>query len=84
MFGVEKKFFEDKIKIIPISGGVEIKDFEDIENNYAFILAPEILYYPMDSAEIVMGMHIIEGKDTTTFGKVKDDDEFYLKVKYSF
>jgi hypothetical protein len=84
MFGLEKKFFNDKLKITPICGGVEIKDFKDIENNYAYILSPEIVYYPIDNAELTLGVRLIDGKDTTTFGKLKDKDELYFKAKYSF
>ncbi len=84
MFGMEWKLLNDRLKIIPISGGVEIKDFNDIENNYALILAPEITYYPVDNAEIAIGFRWLEGKDSTAFGRVKDNDELYLKAKYSF
>ena len=84
MFGLEKKFFNDKVKIIPISGGVEIKDFNDIKNNFALILSPEITYYPVDNAELTLGIMLIDGKDTTAFGRVADNDEFFLKLKYSF
>jgi len=84
MFGLEKKFFNDKLKIIPIDGGVEIKDFKDIENNYALILSPEIAYFPVDNAELTLGIRLIDGKGTTAFGRVKDKDELYFKVKYSF
>jgi len=84
MFGMEWKLFNDKLKIIPISGGIEIKKFNNIENNYALILSPEINYYPVDNAEVTLGVRWIEGKDTTSFGKVKNNDEVYFKVKYSF
>ncbi|MBW2332180.1 MAG: hypothetical protein JRF08_01610 [Deltaproteobacteria bacterium] len=84
MFGLEKKFFNDKLKIIPIGGGIEIKDFKDIENNYALILSPEIAYFPVDDAELTLGIRLIDGKGTTAFGRVKDKDELYFKVKYSF
>jgi hypothetical protein len=84
MFGIEKKFFNDKLKIIPISGGIEINDFKNIENNYALIFSPEIAYFPIDNAELTLGIRLIDGKDTTTFGKLKDKHELYFKVKYSF
>lgn len=84
MFGLEKKFFNDKLKIIPITGGIVISDFKDIKNNYALILTPEITYYPVDNAEISLGARWINGKNTTSFGRVKDKDELYLKLKYSF
>ncbi|MCK4793271.1 MAG: hypothetical protein KAV87_56595, partial [Desulfobacteraceae bacterium] len=84
MFGMEWKLLNDRIKISPINGGVEIKDFENIRNNYAVMLFPEFTFYPVDSAEIVIGALFIEGKNTTTFGRVKDNDEIFLKIKYSF
>ncbi|MCK4642230.1 hypothetical protein KAU32_01210 [bacterium] len=84
MFGIEKKFFNDKLKIIPISGGIEVKDFDDLENNYAYILSTEITYYPMDNADVTLGARWIDGKDTTYFGRVEDNDELYFKVKYNF
>jgi hypothetical protein len=83
MFGIEKKLFDNKLKPT-ISGGVEVKDFKDFKNNYALILSPEIAYYPVDNAEVILGVRWIEGKVTTAFGRVKDNDEFYIRVKYSF
>ncbi len=83
MFGIEKKLFEDTLKPT-ISGGVEVKDFKDFKNNYALILSPEIAYYPVDNAEVIFGVRWIEGKVTTAFGRVKDNDELYIRVKYSF
>lgn len=84
MFGLEQKLLDGKLKIIPVSGGIEIKDFKDIKNNYALILSPEITYYPVDNAEITLGVRLIDGKNSTTFGRVKDNDELSFKVKYCF
>ncbi len=84
VFALEKRVFNNKIKIIPIGGGVEIRDFNDIKNNYALILNPEISYFPFDNAEINFGFRILEGKEVTTFGRVNENDEVYLKVRYSF
>ena len=84
VFGVEKKFLNDKLKITPIGGGGEIRDFSDIKNNYAIMFMPEITYFPFDNAEIKIGLRILDGKKTTTFGAVKNNDEAHLKVKYSF
>ena len=84
LFGVERKFFDKKLKLTPVGGGVEIKKFEGIKDNSAFVFAPEIVYYPVDNAEINLGVRLINGGKTTTFGRAKDNDEFFLKVKYSF
>ncbi len=83
IFGIEKKFFNEELKIT-INGGAEIKDLSDFENNYAYMFSPEIGYYPIDNTEIKIGIMLIDGTDNTTFGRVKENDEVYLKVNYSF
>ncbi len=83
MAGIEKKFFNDELKV-KIGFGGEVKDFDEIEDNLATMLFPEINYYPVDNTEITFGAYFIDGKDTTSFGKVKNNDEVYLKFKYSF
>ncbi|MBL7075323.1 hypothetical protein ISS37_08825 [candidate division KSB1 bacterium] len=82
-FGVEKKFLNDKLKVVPFGGAIEVADWGDLENNYAFIGAPEIDYYPSDAVELTVGAYLIDGKGSA-FGKVKDNDEVFIKVKFSF
>jgi hypothetical protein len=84
LVGMDWKLFDDKIKISPLTGGIEIDDFSDIAGNYAVFYSPQICLYPIDNAEITIGCIIIEGTDTTTFGRAKNNDEFYLRMKYSF
>ncbi|MBU1339808.1 MAG: hypothetical protein KKD56_12180 [Acidobacteria bacterium] len=84
VFALRQSFLNDALKITFAGGAIEVKDFKDIRNNYAFALGPEIAYYPIDNAELLIGAYIIDGKPTTTFGRVKDNDEVYFKVKYSF
>jgi len=59
-------------------------DFENIESNYCYVFEPELNYYPVENTERMFNMHIIDGKDTTMFGKIKDADELCLKFNYSF
>ena len=75
--------FNEELKITT-GGGAEIEDFSDFKNNYAYIFSPEIGYYPIDNTEIKIGIMLIDGTDNTTFGRVKESDEVYLKVNYSF
>jgi hypothetical protein len=84
ILGMEWELFDSKIKILPLTGGIEISDFADIAENYAFFYSPQICLYPIDNAEITIGCIIIQGEDTTTFGRARDNDEFYIKMKYSF
>ncbi len=62
----------------------EIADFGDVANRSAFFGGPEITYYPTDSAEIAAGALLLEGDSSTQFGQFSDNDEIYIKVKYSF
>ncbi|MGB9720517.1 MAG: hypothetical protein ACPL28_03425 [bacterium] len=82
--GLEWKLFEERLKLMPLSGGMEIKDFSDFKNNYAVVYAPEISYKPFENCELCLGLRVIEGKETTNFGRLKNNDEVFLKVKYSF
>lgn len=84
MFGLEKKFFEDKLKIMPLNSGLEIKNFDDFKENYAVIFSPEITYYPYDNVELIFGVHIIDGIESSNFGKMKNSDDIYFKAKVSF
>jgi hypothetical protein len=82
-FGIEKKLLRDKLKIT-LGSGAEIRSFTEIKDNYAFLLSPEIAYYPFDNAEVSIGYRFIDGKESVVFGRVKDNDEVYFKAKYSF
>lgn len=84
LMGLEWKLFEDRLKLMPLNAGVEIKDFSDLKNNYAFVYAPEISYKPVEDCEITIGVRVIDGKEKTHFGGLKENDEVVLKVKYSF
>ena len=83
MAGIEKKFFNDELKV-KVGFGAEVKDFDEVKDNLATMIFPEVNYYPVDNTEITIGAYLIDGKDTTNFGKVKNNDEVYLKFKYSF
>ncbi|MEO0122831.1 MAG: hypothetical protein ABIL69_02370 [candidate division WOR-3 bacterium] len=84
LLGLEWKLFEDKLKLMPLAGGFEIKDFSDFKNNYAFVYAPEISYKPVENCELILGARVIDGKEITNFGRLKQNDEFVLKARYSF
>ena len=80
----EKKLLNDKIKIAPISGGFVINDFKNVKDNYAILWIPEFIYFPNDNTEISLGCKLIDGKGKGTFNSIKDYDEIFLRIKYSF
>jgi hypothetical protein len=84
MIGLEWKLFDEKLNLKPVNGGIEVKEFNNIKETYAVILSPEIVYSPLDNAQLSLGAHFIEGRSVTTFGRAKDNDDVYFKLKYSF
>ncbi len=84
IFNFEKKYMNDRLKINFLSGGIEFKRVKDVRNNYSLIYNPQISYSPVDNFEFVLGGRIIDGKGRTTFWGLRDKDEIYLSVKYSF
>jgi hypothetical protein len=55
MLGLDYKLLEDKIKLSPINGALEIKNWDDFKNNYAFVLSSEISYHQIDGTDIILG-----------------------------
>ncbi len=80
---VEKKFFNEDLKL-RLAAALEVHDWNDIENNYASIIFPEVNYKPTDAVELILGTYFIEGKGTTVFGNFGSNDELYVKAKVSF
>ncbi len=84
MLGIEWTSSNGKWIVKPLQGGLEIKDFEHFNDNFATILSPEITHKPIDGAELSIAYRMIDGKSSTTFGKMKEYDTFCFKMKYSF
>ena len=84
MLGYEKKFFNDKLAIIPIGGGFIVSDWEDINQNYAIIYAPQVKYQATDNAELAIGAYIFSGKGDNAFVNLKDYNMLSFSLRYSF
>jgi len=80
----QMKFIEDKLKFTPLAGGFIVSDWDDVENNYAIIYAPELSYMATDNAEIILSTVIFDGKGDNMFAKFTDYNMFMFKLKYSF
>ncbi len=81
---LEKKFFDDRLKITPLAGGFIVSDWEDIGNNYAIVYVPSISYMATDNAEITLSTALFDGKGDNIFANVSDFNMMMLKLKYSF
>jgi hypothetical protein len=76
--------FDDRLIIKPANAAIEIHDWSSIDDSYAVVWLPEIGWRPVDNTELSLGAHIIEGTSGSTFGKADDQDEVYVRMKYSF
>ena len=81
---LEKKFFEDKIKIVPLAGGFIVSDWGDISENYSIVYVPSISYMATDNAEITLSTALFDGKGDDIFANFTDYNMFMFKLKYSF
>ena len=80
----QMKFFDDKLKFTPLAGGFIVSDWDDVENNYALIYAPELSYMATDNAEIILSTSIFDGKGDNMFANMSDYNMMMFKLKYSF
>ena len=81
---VEKSFFNDKLKISPLTLFITTGDWDNIKNNFGVGYIPEIYYYPVDNIEIDFGCYILEGEGNNMVSNMKDKDMLFLKAKVSF
>jgi hypothetical protein len=80
----DKGFFNDKLKISPLSGGFIVADWKDIKENYALAYMPEIIYKASVNTEISLSSVFFDGKGDNLFANMKDYDMFMFKMKYIF
>ncbi len=81
---VEKRFLNDALKVVPFGIALAVPDWQQIRDNYGLAGGPEIAYFPADALEIAIGAYLITGKGNNLFSRIKDFDEGFVKVTYSF
>ncbi len=84
LFNLEWRLLRDKLKLVPLSGCVQVNEWRNLKNNLALILVPSIEYHPVANTEIRAGLRILDGRGKTTFARIKDRDELFFCFKYSF
>ncbi len=84
VFRAEKSFFNDHLKLAPLSGMVMVSDWSDVKNNYALAYFPQIIYKPVDNLEINLAAGIFDGKGQSMFANLKDYNMLIFGVKYDF
>lgn len=84
IFNFEKKLFDDKLKLNPVTGAFVVSDWKNLSSGYALIYSPSVTYLPNDNAEIMLGVRMLEGKGDNIFVRLIDKDEVFVKFIYSF
>jgi hypothetical protein len=80
----DKRFFNDKLKISPLSGAFIVTDWNDLKENYALAYMPEIIYRATANTELSLSTVLFEGKGNNLFADMKDHDMFIFSLKYTF
>jgi hypothetical protein len=82
--GLDWRLFDEKLTLSPLSGVIEVKNWSDLSRSTAILASPSLTIRPMDNAELVIGLHWIQGAVNSTFGKLNDNNEVYAQARYSF
>lgn len=82
--GMEKTFFEEKLKIVPLAGAFIVSNWKDIGNNYSLIYVPEIEYRATDNISIGLSAALFTGKGNNVFVSLNDYNMLMFKLKYNF
>ncbi len=81
---IEKSFFNDKLKISPLTFVLTTGDTNNIKNNYGVGYMPEIYYYPVDNIELDIGAYILDGKGDNLVSSMEKNDLLFIKAKVDF
>lgn len=80
----EMRFFEDRLKIMPVTGGFIVSDWKDVANNYSVIYAPGISFMATDNVEITLSTPLFFGKGDDIFARFTDYNMMMFRFKYNF
>ncbi len=80
---LEKSLFNDRLKIVPLSGMVTAK-INDIKNTYGIVYVPELSYTPYDDVTLKLGSYLIKSQPSNLFSTLDGRKEVYLKVEVEF
>jgi len=84
MLGLEWRLLHDRLKLGPLGFALEVEDPAEFAHTWAFVLSPELAFYPADNVELTAGARWVEGRHGTAFGREEDGSEAYLKARFSF
>lgn len=80
----EWKSSDEKIKLAPLNGTINVKKFKNFKDSYAVFWLPEASYRPIDNIELILGAHCIFAGRESSFYNVKNNGDLYFKMKVVF
>ncbi len=81
---LEQSFFNNKLKISPLTAAFMISDWKKPKDNYAIAYFPQIIYKPTDNVEITLASALFTGKGHSFLSNLSSYNMFILNMKYSF
>jgi len=81
---MEKGFFYDKLKLLPLTLVLTTGNWNRVEKNYGLAYIPEIEYSPFDNLKINLGAVLIHGEGDNLLTNLKNEDSVFLKLKLYF
>jgi hypothetical protein len=67
----EKTFFNEKLKLMPLSGAFIVTDWKNLNENFAYAYMPEVVYFATPEMEISLSAVLFEGKGNNLFAGLK-------------
>lgn len=83
-FRYEKKFFNEKLKLAPVSGAIIISDWKNVGESYTLAYLPQATYQATPDVEITLSAALFNGKGDNLFSRMNDYDMLMFNLKYSF
>ncbi len=80
----DKKFFNEKLTVSPVSGAVVIPDWNNIGTVYSWMYMPEVTWKVVPDAEVGVSTLFIDGKGAGMFSQLRDFDMMMIKLRYNF
>lgn len=81
---LEKTYLDERLKLVPLAGGLLITDWSDMVSGCAFAYIPELSFMATDNAELALSAAVFHGTDNSLFSRLDGFDMFKFRFSYSF
>jgi hypothetical protein len=79
----EYSFMNDEI-VTTLDFMLEVADYDDFSDNYAWLFSPQIEYKPYDGISLLLGYAVIDGAEDTKYGASSKGDVAFMLLKAEF